>query len=286
MVPKWMLGLIPRVGAFFLAAWIAWMGWQNLGPRKPEAGADRRRLADEAIAAVVEDLRVNRGEIRDVVLLHFGGDPTDYVTHGLRAGIESNGVLDLRDRTFLEKVRGKLNLRHSVPASADAALRVGRSRGADGVLFGTVRAFESFPGGARLDLEYRLGDAREGSVFYTGSIQRDSSKGGASGMASARVEEVARRIPWFRRLLGWVLLVLLLPVFTIAFIRAMVRKNSNATNGFVLGIYTLADAILAFLLVGAALTSWFPVLVFIAAVAVAFLYNIRIMTFALKLEEE
>ena len=79
---------------------------------------------------------------------------------------------------------------------------------------------------------------------------------------------------------------MLLPVFTIAFIRTMVRKGSNKTNAFVLAIYTLVDALLAWLLVGAALTSWFPVVVFIIAVAVAFLYNVRIMSFAVKLEEE
>ncbi len=47
--------------------------------------------------------------------------------------------------------------------------------------------------------------------------------------------------------------MLLLPVFTIAFIRTMVRKDSNKTNAFVLGIYTVADALLAWLLIGAAI---------------------------------
>ena len=33
------------------------------------------------------------------------------------------------------------------------------------------------------------------------------------------------------------------------------------------------------------LNSWFSVVVFISAVVAAFLYNVRIMTFALRLEE-
>ena len=79
--------------------------------------------------------------------------------------------------------------------------------------------------------------------------------------------------------------MLLLPVFTIAFIRTMVRKDSNKTNAFVLGIYTVADALLAWLLIGAAIGSLWAVLLLIIGVAAAFLYNTKIMTFAVRLEE-
>ena len=99
-------------------------------------------------------------------------------------------------------------------------------------------------------------------------------------------QKAAQSFPWLRRLLGWLIAVLLLPVFTIAFIRTMVSKGSNRSNAFVLCVYTLADALLAWFLAGAALNSWFPVLVLIAAVIAAFLYNVSIMTLALRLEEE
>ena len=98
------------------------------------------------------------------------------------------------------------------------------------------------------------------------------------------MQESTQRFPWFQRFLGWLIVVLLLPVFTLGFIRAMIRKGSNKANLFVLSIYTVADVVLAWLMVGAALHSWWTVLPFIAAVAAAFAYNVRIMTFALKLE--
>jgi len=69
-------------------------------------------------------------------------------------------------------------------------------------------------------------------------------------------------------------------VFSIGFIRTMVRKESNRSNAFVLILYTLVDAVLAYLLVGAALLHWVAVTVFIVAVAAALAYNVRIMTFA------
>jgi len=74
-------------------------------------------------------------------------------------------------------------------------------------------------------------------------------------------------------------------VFTISFIRAMVRKESNRANGFTLGIYTGADALLAYLLLGAGVSSVFSALLFALVVGIAFAYNVFIMTFALKMEQ-
>jgi len=78
--------------------------------------------------------------------------------------------------------------------------------------------------------------------------------------------------------------VLLLPVLTISFIRTMVAKRSNQVNAFMLGIYTLVDALLAFLMVGASFTSAWPVVGFIVASLAALAYNYALMGFALKLE--
>jgi hypothetical protein len=118
----------------------------------------------------------------------------------------------------------------------------------------------------------RVGDERQ---------QAEASPGSALALTG---QEEARIFSWSQRLLGWLLAVLLLPVFTINFMRAMFHRNSNRSNAFVLAVYTLADALLAWLLVGGALSSWWTVAIFILAVAAAFAYNIRIMTFVLTLE--
>ncbi len=51
-----------------------------------------------------------------------------------------------------------------------------------------------------------------------------------------------------------------------------------------LGVYTVVDLILAFFMVGGSLSSFFAVVVFLLAGVLAFLYNVKIMTFAVRLE--
>lgn len=279
---KWPLSLLSRLGAIALVAYIAWLGWQNLGPRKPDAGQARRELADTIIPNIVEDIRTSRGDIRRAALLHFSHDPTDYFTKTLRSVIEQRGVLDLRNRTLIEKARNLLNLRNPSYAAKDAAIEEGRGLDVRGVLYGSIHAFESYPGGSKIDVEVHFADVSTGEIVFT---KRYDTQTSPLASMPAAVEEIGRSFPWLRRLFGWLMAVLLLPVFTITFIRTIVRKESNSSNAFVLGVYTLADALLAWLLVGEALNSWLPLVVFTVAVVAAFLYNARVMAFALKLEE-
>jgi hypothetical protein len=279
---KWQLAAVTRIGAVALMVNIAWLGWHHLGPRRPEIGYVRQQMADRIILDIAEDIRLSRGDIRYTALLHFQNDPANYFTDKLRSVIEQRGILNLRDRTFSEKFKNLLKMRLPSYHDTETVLKMGRKMGADGVLYGTIHAFESYPGGVKLDVEVSLADVSANYVFFNKYYSKESA---SSMFAAAAAQDRVTGIPWFQRFLGWLFIVLLLPVFTINFIRTMVRKDSNKTNAFVLSIYTLADTILAFLLVGAALTSWFPVLVFIAAVACAFLYNVKIMTFALRLEE-
>ena len=104
-------------------------------------------------------------------------------------------------------------------------------------------------------------------------------------LSTAVVHEQVKSIRAAQRVLGWLVIVpLLWTVFTITFIRAMVRKESNRVNAFTLTVYAVVDALLAYLLLGAALTGWLSVLLFIVAVGAALAYNFRVMNFALRLE--
>lgn len=277
-----LFSVFSRFGSLVLVGYIAWLGWEQLGPRKPEIGPSRIEAADEAVSVVAEDLRVNRGEAGSVVLLHFAGDSASYFTDRLRTTIEQQGSLDLYDRSFQEKLRDLLNLRPPAPASPEVAIELAKARGASGVLFGSLTKFESTLAGSVLEVEYTLADTKSGATIHSGRYSKTLSE---SEVLSDEATTVIRRVPWFKRGLGWLVIVLLLPVFTINFVRTMVARRSNGVNAFMLIIYTLADAILAYLLVGAALASFWSVLFFLIAVGFAFAYNVRIMTFALRLEE-
>jgi len=276
------LSLLSRLGMIVFIVYISWLGWEKLGPRKPEISPARQGLANKVVPNIVEDIRTSRGDIRQAAILHFSNDPTDYFTNRLRSTVEQRGVLDLHDRTIMEKIRTLLNLRHPSYTETSAAVDEGREHDTTAVLCGSVHAFESYPGGSKLDVEVHLIDVTNGQTIFT---KRYITEASPTASFTTATQEASRSFPWFQRLFGWLIAVLLLPVFTITFIRTMVRKGSNKSNAFVLSVYTLVDALLAWLLVGTALSSWFPVVVFIVAVMVAFLYNIRIMTFALRLEE-
>ncbi len=281
MLTKKLLPLLTKFGTLILAGYIAWIGWQHLGPRKPEIGPVRNNLANKAAGEIAETLRQNREEVYDVVLLHFVNDPTDYFTDSLRREIEQRGIFDLRDRTFLEKLRNKLNLRHPTCDSSDAGAKIAELKNTQGALIGTVKSFESYPGGSQIEVVYEL-VSKDGTIAYAGQYAKESSD---FFLKPEVMQKSVRSIAWFQRGLAWLVLVLLLPVFTISFIRTMARRRSNKSNAFVLTIYTIIDAILAWFLVGAALSGFLTIFFFIVAVIVALLYNIRIMTFAVKLEE-
>lgn len=274
--------LLSRLGTLAFAFYLAWLGWDALGPRKPEVGAARREVADRLIPTILEDLRQSRGDIRSVALLHFENDPSDYITDRLRQEIEQSGILDLHDRTVAEKARNLLGLRHRGYGDTEAAVARGRDLGVAGVIFGTVDAFESSKEGTRLDLDVRFAAVSDGRLLLDRHYDR-APTGSLINLAAG--DEPLGRLGFVPRLLGWALAVLLLPVFTIGFIRAMVRKESNRSNALTLGIYTAAAILLAYLLLPPNFASWLSVLCFVALAAAAFAYNVSIMTFALRLEK-
>ncbi len=271
------------IGAIALAGYVGWQTWGHLGPRKPEAGPQRRALAEKVIPGLVEGIRNERETVRTAILLHLENDPTDFVTDQLRTQIETTGALDLHNRSVTEKTRNLLNLRHPTKAVLEEAVAAGKRRKVDGVVYGTVHAFESHPKGARIDVEVRLVDIRSGKEIFKDRVAKDT----ASVVSGAKemVDSTTVGMAWWKRVIGWAIVVALLPVFTMGGIRTMVRKKSNHANAGVLAIYTLVDAGLAYLMVGIPFAGWVPMLVFLVAVLLALVYNIYIMSFAVRLEE-
>lgn len=274
--------LLSRLGVLAFAFYLAWLGWDALGPRKPEVGAARRQAADRLIPTILEDLRQSRGAIRSVALLHFENDPTDYITDRLRQEIEESAILDLRDRTVAEKTRNLLGLRHPGYGDTQAAVARARDLGVAGVIFGKVDTFESSKEGARLELDVRFAAASDGRLLLDRRYERTPVP---SLIRMVPPDERLSRLGFIPRLLGWALAVLLLPVFTFGFIRAMVRKESNRSNALTLGIYTAAAVLLGYLLLPPNPGSWLSVAFFVALAAAAFAYSVSIMTFALRLEK-
>ncbi len=278
---RWPLFIISRLGTIAVIGYIAWTAWAHLGPSKPEVGPVRQELAKAVMPAIINDLRASLEDIRHVALLHFDNDPTDHFTQSLRGTLERSGIIDLRDRTVLDKTRDLLNLRHPAYPDLDSALARGRNLNVQGVIFGTIHAFESLPGSAKIHVEVTLAGVHSGREVFS----KTYTNTGPVSISTVQFQEATRTFPWLQRLLGWSLFTLLLPVFSFTFIRTMMRKECNRTNSLVLVAYTLPGVLLGWLLFSGVLTYWLPVLAFVAAIGLAILYNVWIMSFAARLEE-
>jgi hypothetical protein len=272
---------LSRLGTIALVAYLAYEAWDYFGPHKPEIGPVRREAVDQVIPTIVEDMRASRHGVRAAAILHLANDPTDYVTNRLRSAIEQSGILNLRDRTVSEKAWDALRFEHTGYGDIQAAVARGQSLGTEAVVYGSVRTLESSPDGVKLDIEVGLADVASGQSVFSKKYARESA---LSALSPAVIREQMHTLSWPARLIAWAVAVLLLPVFTIGFIRTMVKKESNRSNAFVLAIYTAAAALLAYLIVGVDFGSWLAILLFLIAVGMAFAYNIFIMTFALRLE--
>lgn len=287
------LNLLSFFGWILILGFLAVTLWVHLGPKKPLPDKARQRAAENVITQITEEIRIKRGSINQVVLLHFANDYSDFFTTSLRTKLNSSGILDLKEASFLEKFKSKVNLRNDGYSNKKMALKAAAGEKADGILWGRLDKFESFEGGVVVKGEWGLIDLKTDDTVCGGVIDVDTSKKISSQINKKLLEmkrdlepweSAAQLVPWHIRLLIFILVVLLLPILTISFLRTMVAKRSNKINAFVLGVYTMIGAILAFFMIGAIFLSILSVILFLTATLIAFFYNAYLMCVALKLE--
>ncbi len=282
LAAKWGLAWFTRIGAMSLVLLLGWQCWDHFRPHRAELGPIRQAFADRIIPVIVNELRQSKGTVQQVAVLHFANDPTDYFTNQFRATVEHGGSFDLRDRTLGEKISDTLGQRSTAYGTKETALARAKSLAAPAVIFGTIHTFESDGTSATLDAEVTLANVSTGEILFTKRYNKDTTPFTA---LAAGVASITLGIPWYQRLVAWILIVVLLPVFTIAFIRTMVRKKSNRSNAFVLAVYTVAAVLLAYLAGVCGFSSWWSSAFFLLLAAGAFAYNVAFMSFALRLED-
>lgn len=281
-ITRFLWALIVLLGTLAIAGYVSFLAWREYGPQKPVPNAVRRELAELVLPVILDDLRLQRTSFASAVLLHLANDPTDYLTDRLRTLVVESGAFTLVEPMLDEKVQRALNLAVTSPDTLDAAVARGRGLGAPVVIFGRVEQFEGTPEAGRLALDITIADIASRQVVFTRSYRRDWKP---MPLEPVVLQDRVGRTHAATRTLGWALAVLLLPIFSIRFLRATVRRGSNRANGSVLTLYTVIGAILAWLVIGATLDTVWSALVLAALTAGAFVYNVWIMTFALRLEE-
>lgn len=275
---------IVRVACVLFIINTIWIGWRQFGPQKPQADSRRRALAYETASVITEKIRDKRGAFKTISIQPFENDSTGALTEAVRAKILESGALDLSERTLTDKIRDFLNMRQYTSGDATEAIKLGKWKKSDMVLMGSIERFETVKGNAELILNYSLLDVVNNVEIYKEKYDTTTIK---NGVIDSMQKETARYLDstgsnWsnLNRLLGWCLIVLLLPIFTIKFLITMTAKRSNSVNALTLGFYTVIDIIFALILVkpeSNTLGVWSYFALFCAA---AFLYNVKIMTMA------
>ena len=287
----WM-ALLRCLGGFMCAVVVLGCAWYFLGPDKPEASETQQMVANRAIYRIINDLRKNRGDIKRVSVMHFTNDVSDYVTLTLRGELSMAGTFDVEDTSFQEKLNNMLSLRNKGCFSIEQAWKYGKENELDAVIIGSIDRFEHLDeknvvltGNVKM-LDIRTQQTVADITINESSYSIFSSKLQEAVSLPQELRKETEQIPWALRVLLFILLVLLLPLVTFAFIRFMVAKRSNKHNAFVLVTYTILDAILAFFMIGGRVDSVGILIGFLLAVLVAFLYNTYLMNFASKLEAQ
>ena len=291
------------IGVVFFGGLCLLVGQHFLAPSKPSLDSSREKLGGEVIEHLLPVLRESRGSVRKVAVIHFAGDPTDFFTNALRERLEGTGILEVEDTPFLERGRTMVGMKNSGEYNQQKALEYGRQHRLDGVIIGRIDQFESLNGenvvrGEVTFLDVATGEClavfpfhEEPAAGISGWTKKDDaaapSEAPGPGTAPATVQaapEAPSIMPLYMRVLGYLLLMLLLPVVTFAFIRQMVSRQSNRRNAFCLGIFMLADIFFALLILGMPFTGWGRFFLWLTALVLAALYNLTMMSFALRLE--
>ena len=294
-----LLWCLARVGVIVVAAICLWLVGREFMTPLPEVDDARRKAADQGIDRMVAELRANAADLHHVELMHFENDPSGYVSETLRGKLMKQGGLSVRKPRMCDKIAKLFGVVNDGCAVRSEVVKTARAGTADAVIWGRVDRLENERGGATFTGDYELYDLKRNRVAYQGRIATstvpdkkmplDDAKrtvaadaflpDGSSGVA-------VLGLPVHLRFLWFVVVTLLLPVFTIAFVRAMVAKKSNCVNALMLGIYTVVDLVFAFFMIGGRFSGFFSVLLFMAAGTVALIYNVALMSFALRLESE
>ena len=294
IVAKVVLGF-PKTIMFIIYLGLAYFAWMYLGPEKFEPSPSREKATERIISQMMLKIRENRGEMKTALLANFEGDKTGYFSECLRSKIEHSGILDVKEKPLLDKIRTRLNLKLNDKLEVSDIVLSAKDGGVDCVLWGTLKRFEELDSGVMINGKWGIVRISDKKVVYEDTFEFDTITS-TTAKIKRSVSELATdtsssagpftSIAWQIRLLSFLVVMLLLPVFTFMFIRAMVIKRSNKVNAFLLGIYTVVDMVFAFFMVGGSFVSTAAIIVFGISSFVAFAYNIALMSFALKLEEK
>ncbi|MDO5582378.1 MAG: hypothetical protein Q4G69_14745 [Planctomycetia bacterium] len=270
---------------FVYSLWTAWIQYR---PQRTVPDSKRQALAADASKSILKTLLEHRGSKKTLAIFPFAGDTGNLFSDAVHNTILSSGTFELQDKSLFDKARNLLNMEQYRSNDRQEALEFGKA--SDLVLYGTVERFETVDEKATLRVHYTLVDVAVKTDLADKTYVSDSPestdlfntiKGGAKNLFKANGSAQAN----LNRLFGWILAVLLLPVFTIKFLMVMTAKNSNRINAVILVFYTVLDILLAWILISPTSYGYALGILFLFLTFGAFVYNAKIMSIALRQTE-
>ena len=280
--------LLFTVLAIVAVGYLAALGWTKYGPTRPTLDAAFARWVDRAAEPIVTDMYNHKGVVTSVAIARFSNDPSGCISEAIRK--QANDGVYVMDKSALEKVSDALNLPLSSKVEAitsDKAVKLGKyakSRGAQATIWG-VANIEKTAGIVNGEIKYYL-IGQDGKIIYENVCNNASLKKASVAEVSESSLDWFRNLEWPHRLLIWVLAVLIFPIVTIGFLKSAVAKRSNRTNAFTLVLYTVIGAIALYFIMPPNFANITSTLIFIGLILADGVYNLLIMDFARKLEEE
>ena len=92
-IPKSLITIFSLTAWFAVFILIAATLWNIYGPEKAVPDEKRQDAGLKVVDQMADQIRKQRGDTNQVILLHFANDPTDFVTDSIRSKMNSSGMI-------------------------------------------------------------------------------------------------------------------------------------------------------------------------------------------------
>jgi len=240
---------LAKVIVVLLLVVIGYRAWEIVLPARPILAPEPRVAIDEAIQVRARQVVAQAPAGTPVAVLQLEGDQTLYVTDHLREAIAGFGTVTVIDKPLEDRVRAAVGVTPAAYPTAEAAIMRGKELDAALVVFGRV-TMDVGADWLRAGVSVEMLDVASGRKIPL-MIEELKPERSAQSVLGAAVD-AAGGLSWslVRRWAAWAVVCLALPLVSVGFLRATVRRESTGRNAVVLGSLALACVLLYVVFVG------------------------------------
>jgi hypothetical protein len=215
----------------------------------------RREAMQQASQQLLANMPRPQDRIVRLSVAPLAGDYTGEVTQALRDQLDGEGIHDVPPSPIKDRLRRRLHLDQQQTMNAEAALKAGRSAGAERVLWGRINRLAELDGRAAADLELSLYDVPSKRLLWQDKVDSAKMETPAAPRAGASVKADMTRSTLPGRMASTgarvaisLLFAVLLSLAAIPFILRILAHESNALNMMMLASLTALDACVTLLI--------------------------------------